>query len=211
MDCPRIEELLSEYMESSLSDREMVQVATHIENCPNCSMLLGEMHATLEQCRNYPVFEIDSALLEKILLQTSARSKRRSIKELWTNYQFKNLFVPRFAMGTGLAALFMVLMMNLVLPRMSPIESGWSPSELLSAMNRSAQQIYGEGLKAYSRKTQLEDQLTYLKTNMFGKLRFMIEKIDVPVEEDSGKSMNPGRQKEKDAKETSSSLWLAPA
>jgi hypothetical protein len=211
MDCPRIEELLSEYLESSLPDHEMIQAAAHIENCPSCSALLGDMHSTLEQCRNYPVFEVDPSLLEKILLQTSARPKRRSLKELWTNYQFKNFFVSRFAVGTALATLFALLMINLATPRITPGVSGWSPSELFRATNRRVQQIYGEGLKAYNRKTQLENQLTYLKTSMLGKLQFMMEQIDSPVEKDGGKTMNPGRQKEKDSKENSSSLWLAPA
>jgi hypothetical protein len=211
MDCPRIEELLSEYLESSLPDHEMIQAAAHIENCPSCSALFNEMHSIIEQCSNYPVIEMDPSLLEKILLQTSARPKSRSPKDLWTHYPLKYFFVSRFAVGTALAALFVVLMINLATPRITPRASGWSPSELFGSMNRRVQQIYGKGLRAYNRKTQLEDQLTYLKSSMFGKLEFMMEQFDSPVEDDSGKTIKPDRQKEKDSKENSSSLWLEPA
>lgn len=211
MDCLQMEELLSEYLESSLPDDEMIQAAAHIKNCPSCSELLSEMLSVIEQCKNYPIFETNPSLLEKILLQTSARPKRRSLKGLWTNYQFKNFFVSRFAVGTALATLFALLMINLATPRITPGASGWSPSDLFRAANRRVQQIYGEGLKAFNRKTQLEDQLTYLKTSMLGKLQIMMEQIDSPVEEDGGKTNKPVRQKEKDSKENSSSLWLAPA
>ncbi len=210
MDCPKIEELLSEYMESSLPDQEMIQVAAHIEKCPSCSILLREMHATLEQCRNYPVFEMDPNLLDNILLQTSRRSGRRSIKELWKGYLIKPFLTPRFAVGATLATLFLALMTNLVIPRLSSSLPGRSPSELFRAMNRNAQQIYGEGLKAYNRKIQLENQLAYFKSNMFGKLRFVIEKIDIPVD-DSSKPIKSGGQKEKELKEKSSFLRFLPA
>jgi hypothetical protein len=206
MECNRIEELLSEYMEASLPDQEMIQVETHLENCQNCSLLLDTMQSTLEQCRNYPVFEIDPSLTEKILLQTSRKPERRSIKKLWNNFLLKPLFTPQLAVGGGLAVLFLVLMGNLIIPRLSPALSGSSPSNVFRAMNRNLQQVYGEGLKAYNRKVQLEDQLSYLKSSMYGKLRFVIDRLDTsngdigPIKSD--------QQKEKDSKDKSSLLLL---
>jgi hypothetical protein len=209
MNCTHIEELLSEYMERNLPDQEMTRVAAHLNKCSNCSRLRDGMVSVVYLCKSYPVLEMDVNLLEKILLRTSGRSRRRSLKELWKNNFLKPLLNPRFAVGAGLAALFLVLMMNLIIPRISPAMSAFSPSELLRLMDRGVQQVYGEGLKAYKSKTDLEEQLTYLKSNIFGKLRFIIGKIDVPVE-DSGKSAEPNRQK-KDPEDQSSSLQLLPA
>jgi hypothetical protein len=201
MDCGRIEELLSEYMEAGLSDHEMIQVAAHLENCEACSLLLRAMQSALEQCRNYPTFEINPSLPEKILLQTSRKPGRRSIKKLWQGFLLRPLFAPRFAVGAGLALLFLVLMGNLVIPRLS------SSPNVFRTVNRNVQLIYGEGLKAYNRKTQLENQLGYLKGNMYGKLRFVMERLDVTVE-DSGESLKSNQQKEKDPTNKSSLLLL---
>jgi hypothetical protein len=205
MNCTHIEELLSEYMERSLPDQEMTKVAAHLNKCSHCSRLRDEMVSVVYLCKNYPVLEMDVNLLEKILLRTSGRPRRRSLKELWSNNFLKTLLNPRFAVGAGLAALFLFL----IVPRISPALSAFSPLELLGLMDRGVQQVYGEGLKAYKTKTDLEEQLTYLKSNIFGKLRFIMGKIDVPVE-DSGKSAEPNRQK-KDPEDKSSSLPLLPA
>jgi hypothetical protein len=209
MNCTQIEELLSEYMERSLSDQEMTQVAAHLNKCSNCSRLRDGMVSAVYLCKSYPVLEMDINVLEKILLRTSGRPRRRSLKELWSQNVLKPLLAPRFAVGAGLAALFLVLMVNLIIPRVSPALSAFSPLELLRLMDKGVQQVYGEGLKAYKTKTDLEEQLTYLKSNIFGKLRFIMGKIDVPVE-DSGKSAEPNRQK-KDPEDKSSSLPLLPA
>jgi hypothetical protein len=207
MDCSRFEDLLSEYMESNLPNQEMTRVSAHLKDCSNCSRLLGEMQSAVELCKNYPVLEIDLNLVEKILLRTSGRPRHRSAKELWTNYFLKPLITPRFAVGAGLGALFLVLLSNSILPRVSPALSAFSPPELSRLMDRGVQKIYGEGLKAYKTKTDLEEQFVYLKDNIFGKLRFLMEKIDIPVE-GSRKSVTPDRGKEKAPNEKSSALPL---
>jgi hypothetical protein len=209
MNCAHIEELLSDYMEHSLPDQDMTQVAIHLSKCPNCSRLRDGMVSAIYLCKNYPVLEMDASLVEKILLRTSGRPRRRSLKELWTAFFLKPLLTPRFAVGAGLAALFLVLTVNLIVPRISPALSAFSLSELLRLMDKGVQQVYGEGLKAYKTKTDLEEQFAYLKSNIFGKLRFIMGKIDAPAE-DSGKSAPPGGQK-KAPEEKSSSLLLLPA
>jgi hypothetical protein len=199
MDCSHFEDLLSEYMDGSLPDQEKIRVGAHLASCPSCSLLLDEMQSTVLQCRNYPALEIDVNLLEKILLRTSGRPRHRSIKEIWLNNFIKPLLTPRFAIGAGLATLFLILM----IPRMSPVLSALSPPELFRLADRGIQEIYVEGLKAYKTKNDLKEQFSYLKNKMYGKLRFLIEKIDIPIE-DSGKSMDPNGQKDRAPKEKSS-------
>ncbi len=209
MNCSQIEELLSEYIERRLPDKETAEAASHLSQCPDCSRLRDGMVSAIRLCQKYPVLEINVSLLEKILLRTSGRPRRRSLREMCADCFLKSLWTPRFAVGSGLAALFLFLMINLVFPRVSPALSAFSPSELLRLMDRGVQQAYGEGLKAYKTKTDLEEQFAYLKNNLFGKLRFFIGKIDMPAEE-SGKSASPEGRK-KAPEEKSSSLPLFPA
>ena len=74
-------------------------------------------------------------------------------------------------------------------------------------MDRGAQQLYSEGLKAYDKKNYLQDQFTYFKNTMLNKLGFMIEQLDVPVE-GKKKSGEPRQQQEKSPSDKSSLLLL---
>ncbi len=210
MDCSLTEQLLSEYLESSLPADKASEVAKHLESCGHCSGLLGEIQSILSICHNYPVLEMDPDFLERILLRTSGRPRTRSFRERLDQYFIRPLLTPRFAVGAGLAALFLVLMVNLMIPRLSGAVSALSPSELLRLMDRGVRQLYGEGLKAYNTKTQWQEQFGRFKNNAINNLRFMIEQMDIPVEGQK-KPSEPIQEKEKAPKEKSSGLLLWPA
>lgn len=211
MDCSKIEQWLSEYMESSLPADETREVTKHLESCRHCSALLGEMRSVISLCHSYPALEMDPDLLEKILLHTSGRPRTRSFRERLDRYFIRPLLTPRFAIGASLAALFLVLMFNLMVPRLSMAVSALSPSEMLQLMDRGVRQLYGEGLKAYNIKTEWQEQFVRFKNSALNNLRFMIEQMDVPVE-GRKKSEEPTQEKEKaPPREKSSRLLLRPA
>jgi hypothetical protein len=210
MNCSKIEEQLSEFLESSLPAGEMDKISEHLKTCPNCSALLDEMRSTVSLCRSYPTLEMDLDLVEKILLRTSGRPRTRSFQELVRQYFIRPLLTPRFAVGAGLAALFLVLLVNLVLPRMSLTVAAFSPSELFKIMDRGVQQLYGEGLKAYDKKNEWQAQFTYFKNNAINRLRFMMEQLDVPME-GRKKSEEPVQHKEKGSSQKNSGLRFFPA
>jgi hypothetical protein len=96
-----------------------------------------------------------------------------------------------------------------MVPRASSVSAALSPKEIFRQMDRGVQRIYSEGLKAYDKKNELQEQFTFFKNNVFNKLGFIIEQLDVPVEgkQDSGE---PGQQQEK-APSDKSSVLLLPA
>ena len=108
MDCSRIEQWLSEYIESSLPAEETEQVRQHIETCSSCAALANQMRLTLSLCKNYPSLEMEPDFVEKILLRTSGRPRTRSFRERLNLYFVRPLLTPRFAVGTGLATLFLL-------------------------------------------------------------------------------------------------------
>jgi hypothetical protein len=207
MDCAEIEQKLSEYMEASLPTEEMGQVTAHLEICTACSQLLHEMQSALNLCRSFPILEMDLELVEKILLRTSGRPRHRSLGEILRQYFSGPLLSPRFAVGAGLAVMFVALMVNLMIPRVTTAVSTLSPSSLFRMMDRGVQKLYGEGLKAYDTANGLQAEYTSLKLNVVNKFRSLMEQMDVPVE-NSKKTNDPGRQKEKPPKERSSGLQL---
>ncbi len=208
MQCGVVEERLSEYVERTLPHEEMVRVAEHLHECPSCLRLMEEMRSILVSCKAFPSYEVTTALLDRILLRTSGRPRSRTLREQLSAYFVQPVLTPRFAMGVGLVLLFVALAVALMIPRVNVVASVLSPRGLLLQMDRGVQQIYSEGLKLYNAKNEWQNQLTYFKNNMLGKLGFMIEQLDVPVE---GKK-KPADQKQQEKRPgQKSSVWLFPA
>jgi hypothetical protein len=206
MECGFVEERLSEYVERSLPHEEMVQVAEHLQECSGCSGLMEEMRAILVTCRAFPSFELSTALLDKILLRTSGRSRTIPLRERFKSYFLQPILTPRFATGVGLVLLFVALIVDFAAPRASVLATVLSPGELFRQMDRGVQQIYSQGLKLYTSKNELQEQLSSYKNNLFGKLGIMIEQLDVPVE-GKKKAAEP-KQPEKNPKQKSSVMLL---
>jgi hypothetical protein len=210
MDCSKIEQWMSEFVEESLPAEEMEHVTKHLETCPECSSLLSEIRSSISLCQSYPTLEMDPDFVEKILLRTSGRPRTRSFKERWNRYFLRPLLTPRFAMGASLATLFLILMGNLLIPRLPTALSALSPQELLRMMDHGVSQLYGEGLKAYEKKNEWQAQFSRFKSSAWNSLRSVMDQINGPVE-GRKKSHDDEPQKENAPKERSSGLWLFPA
>jgi hypothetical protein len=210
MECSRIELLLSEYMEASLPADEQDRIAKHLQSCGNCSALLREMQSASALCHGYPTLDMDPRVIERILLQTSGRPRTRSISELFNRYILQPLLTPRLAIGASLAALFLIIMFDVMMPKLSVTVSSFSPAGLFQFMDRSVQQLYGEGLKIYERKNTWQAQFNRLRNNALNEVRFMMEQMDVPVE-GRKKTEEPPPHKEDSPKQKSSSLYLLSA
>jgi hypothetical protein len=209
MECRYIEERLSDYIERSLPQADMLAVAEHMNACRTCAGLLEEMRSDLAACRAFPSLEPDVELIERVLLRTTGRPRTRTFKELLRQYVFGPMLTPRFAVGTGLAILFVAFVLNFMAPRLGGIATALTPREMLKSLDRGVQSVYAQGLKAYDKKNEWQAQFTFFKNNVFNRLGFMIEQLDVP-QEGKKKSGKPGQQRDK-APSEKSSLLLLPA
>jgi hypothetical protein len=210
MDCASIEQRLSDYLASDLPAEEMNAIRAHLNHCEDCTVLMNEMRSVISACQDYPTLEMDVDLLEKILLRTSGRPRTLSLREQ-IQWLLQSMLTPRFAAGAGLAILFLTLSLNFVLPRASSAFSSTSPLELLSWVDRGTQFIYGEGLKAFDKKDAWLAEFKFFKNNTTQKIRFMMEKFNIPVEEGRKKSREPMQEKKQAPSEKYSRLlsWQA--
>lgn len=208
MDCSKIEQWLSGYLESSLPAEETENVAKHLETCANCSALLVEMRSALSLCGSYPVLEMDPDFIEKILLRTSGRPRTRTFRERLNQYFVHPFLTPRLAVGASLVTLFLVLMTNLMGPRLSGAASALAPEELLRYMDQGVQHLYGQVLRADALKDDWQAQFSRFKNNTWNKMRSIMEQMDAPVE---GRRKSQDEKKEKAPKEKSSSLMESSA
>jgi len=206
MECGLVEDRLSGYVERTLPQEEMVEVAEHLQKCPRCQGLVEEIRSILVACQAFPSYELDTALLDRILLRTSGRPRTRSLRERLRTYFLQPILTPRFAAGAGLALLSLALLVDLMVPRMSVLASSLTPGELFRQMDRGVQQLYSEGLKLYDTKNEWQAQFTFFKNNVLHKLGFMIEQLDVPVE--GNKKPVEHKQPEKAPVQQRSIVWL---
>jgi hypothetical protein len=209
MECSRIEQWLSEYVETSLPAEETEQVRQHLEICSSCAALANEMRTDLTLLQSYPTLEIEPDLVEKILLSTSGRPRTRSFRERLNLYFVQPLLTPRFAVGAGLATLFLLFSVNIMGPRFSEALSSLSPQALLRFVDRGVSQLYGRGLKAYETKNEWQAQFSRFKDNAWNGLRSLMEQMDGPVE-GRKKQNNSEPQKDNAPKEKSSGVLATP-
>jgi len=209
MECQYFEKHLTEYMDRSLPAQDLAQIAEHLHECSKCTSMFEEVQSLLVQCKAVPQLDFDLELLDRILLRTSGRPRRRSFRELFGSYFLQPILTPRFAVGAGLAVMFLLLTLNLMMPKMSGLASALSPREMFRRADQGIQQLYSSGLRLYDKKNEWQAELSFIKNNVFNKLGFMIEQLDVPVEgkKDSGE---PRQQREK-APNDKSSVLLLPA
>lgn len=211
MECVSIEERLSGYIERSLPAADMAAVAEHLHACSKCASLADDLRSVLLTCKAYPEIEPDVALLERILLKTSGRQRTRSLREIFNEYFVRQMLTPRFAAGAALAVLFLALSVTLARPHMATIASFASPSQIFRRMDRGIQTLYAEGLKAYDKKNEWQAQFTFFKNNVFHKMGFYIEQLDVPAQTNGKQKSGEPRQQQEKAPTQKSSLWLLPA
>jgi hypothetical protein len=209
MQCGLVEGRLSEYVERTLSHDEMVEVAEHLLECPRCLSLMEEIASILVACQSFPSYEVDTALLDRILLRTSGRPRTRSIRERLRTYFLQPVLTPRFAAGVGLTLLTLAFLVNMMAPRMNVLASALSPRELFRQMDRGAQQLYSEGLKLYDTKNEWQAWFVFHKNIVLHKLGFMIEQMDVPIE--GNKKPAEQKQPEKAPGQRGSIVWLLTA
>jgi len=66
MECEKIEELLSPYLEGELSSEEKREVEKHLKTCKSCSVLFSSMEETQESLADFPELEVSENLLNRL-------------------------------------------------------------------------------------------------------------------------------------------------
>jgi len=205
MDCSNSEQMLSDYLDSVLPSDQRLQLEKHLESCLRCTALLAGMRSVIDLCRSQPTLEVRPELVESILLRTSGRPRTQSLREFLRRRLNPALMTSRFAVGTILAAIFLILTAYTLMPRVSAAWPHLSPLAVLQLMEREVQHLYGQGIKAYEKKNQWQAQFIYFKDNAINKARFMMETMEVPA----GGAKNlaePARGEEKTPREKQSGL-----
>ncbi len=77
MNCERIEELLSLYLEGALSPKEKNAVEKHLDSCSACAQLLDALRDTCRALASIPELEVSPGLLSRLAAIPKTKKKVR--------------------------------------------------------------------------------------------------------------------------------------
>lgn len=86
MECERIQDLLSDFLDGSLADNGRAEVSAHLRECRGCAAAAEGLENTLRLLRNLPPEKAPPELLDRIRRETAGSAPA---KPLW-----KKLFLP---------------------------------------------------------------------------------------------------------------------
>jgi Putative zinc-finger len=150
MNCDRIEELLSPYLEGELGADDSRLVEEHVKACPDCRRLLAALTETREVLSGFPELEISESLRTR--LQAIPGKKKRFSFSL--DFLLKPSLQPVFAT----AAVFMTLVsFYLFGPYKTAIDR---------TIDRKVHQGYSRVEKLYVKAGSFRDSLEARKDNL---------------------------------------------
>jgi len=98
MECERIEELLSPYLEDDLTKEERQNVNAHLYTCAGCAELLSLMREAKESLSSFPEVEVSEGLTEKLYELPQKRRKFHFVAD----FLLRPSFQPIMAAATVL-------------------------------------------------------------------------------------------------------------
>ena len=155
MDCERIEELLSSFLEGELSASEKRLVETHLTACQACSLLYSALQETSEALSGFPEVEVSESLMSK-LYAIPERKKKFS-------FSFDFLLKPSLQPVFATAAIFLtVLSFYLFNPDKKYFDR---------TVDQKIHLGYSQVEKLYAKAGSWTDRLVDYKDNVLGSLK----------------------------------------
>jgi hypothetical protein len=150
MDCERMEEFLSPYIENELTPEQKKMVDGHLRTCPNCAELLALMKEAKDSLATFPEVEVSQELTEKLYALPQKRKKFKFIPDI--------LLRPTFQPIMGAVTVLLVLV------------SFYAFHPERSAINRSIERQFHIGIskveKLYAEAGSLTHTLGQFKDNL---------------------------------------------
>lgn len=121
MECKRIQELLSPYLDKNLTEKEIALVEEHLRACPRCPQELERLKRTVHLVSSLEEVEPPESFLSEIHRKLKAKSRRRRF--------FDKLFFP-LPVKLPLEALAAVLIAVVIVSLNRPYPPGPAPREM---------------------------------------------------------------------------------
>ncbi len=150
MDCPRFEDLASEFLDGRLDETTAAAMRLHARQCAACGPLLEALHGTMEALAALPAPALPSGFETEVLAHTSG--ERRNAAGWGPTLQGlgRILWQPRLAMGIAVAWFGFTLLLNVTGIRLRRLHPGdLAPAHWPQIVSRTLHRTYARGVRFY--------------------------------------------------------------
>jgi len=113
LSCTKLETILCDYLDGTLSKSDAQQLERHLEGCPSCAQLANDAKAAVSFLERVEALEPPSELITKILYRLPAGEEPVPIAPAehktgivaWIRRLFEPVLQPRFVMGMAMTIL----------------------------------------------------------------------------------------------------------
>src|SRR5215471_15759729 len=161
MNCIKVEELLSDYLENTLSLENRLLIDTHLQSCPGCSDLLAGMAKVVAWGKSFPVYESPSWLATRIVANTPRVSHESWLDTLTAVGKW--LVEPRTAMAVFTATLVLGWMGSIVGISPDMVRSVRTPSAIYYGAHSALNRAYDEAVRKYYRSPLVSEIRTRIE------------------------------------------------
>ena len=161
MNCIKVEELLSDYLENTLSLDNRGLVDTHLPSCPACSDLLADMSEIVAWGKSFPVYEAPSWLAARIVANTPRVSRESWLDTLTAVGKW--LVEPRTAMAVFTATLVLGWMGSIAGISPDMVRNVRRPSAIYYGAYSALNRAYDEAVRSYYRSPLVSEIRTRIE------------------------------------------------
>jgi len=155
MNCEKIEELLSSYLEGELSTAEKTLVDDHLRTCQGCAILYSAIKETREALSGFPELEVSASLMSKLYAIPEKKKKFR----FSLDFLLKPSLQPIFAAATIFLTLLSFYLFN---PNKKYIDR---------SIDQKIHLGYSQVEKLYAKAESWTDRLGDYKDSVLGSLK----------------------------------------
>lgn len=175
MNCPRLESLLSDYLEGVLSPPVRQAVDEHLGGCGKCSALIEDVSGLCRDLNDFPQVIPTEDSKRGILLATAGIPQQRT---LWRDLLLPTIqpfMTQRFAFATAMMFVFLSLMVNLMGPGFSTLSySDLSPSSLAEGGARVMSEVSKKWNQFREARARFFEELSLMAEDLSGRIDYHV-------------------------------------
>lgn len=183
MNCQRLESLISDYLEDQLDPRVRGAADRHLQTCPSCTFLVGEVSQLRSDLADLPQLSASESLIDEILQRTSGIPAPFSLWRDLVQPTLAPFRTPRFGFATVLMFVFLSLVANYMMP------DGEVSANLTLAerADRVSERVYRTWLDFNRLKERAREEITLWREDVLGRLDYhLITLLFRSYEEETG-------------------------
>jgi len=149
--CLQIDELLCDYLDSTLSVEQKVAFEAHTSHCAACRELVADVTGAMHFMERAATVEVPKELVTRILYHTPRQAPllEAMAKQDWLKRWIAPLIQPRFAMGMAMTILSFSMLGKFVTPVRQIKPSDLDPVKVWRSVDDSAHRTWDRFVKYY--------------------------------------------------------------